>query len=181
MARRYDTRSTRHPVRPHCTSSTLRSNDRQACLGQVAVDEDSNEITAVPKLLEMLELTGAVVTLDAMHCQKKTAQAIRDKGADYLLTVKGNQPKLQEQIQKLFEDAGERNYDVPGLRRLTKTERGHGRIERREYYVMPAPQSLRDTGDWADLRTIGIVYREREMRGKDSQQGRVLHQQPAPL
>ncbi len=62
------------------------SSDLQVCLGQVAVDKDSNEITAVPKLLELLELTGAVVTLDAMHCQKETAQAIRDKGADYVLT-----------------------------------------------------------------------------------------------
>lgn len=144
------------------------SSDLQVCLGQVAVDEDSNEITAVPKLLDLLELTGAVVTLDAMHCQKETAQAICDKGADYVLTVKGNQPTLHDQIQKCFEDAGEKDYNVPGLRRLKKTERAHGRIERREYYVMPAPKSLRDTGDWADLRTIGMVYRERELRGTDS-------------
>ncbi|MFN9367425.1 MAG: ISAs1 family transposase, partial [Planctomycetia bacterium] len=95
-------------------------------------------------LLDLLELTGAVVTLDAMHCQKETAQAICDKGADYVLTVKGNQPTLHEQIQKCFEDAGDKDYNVPGLRRLEKTEHGHGRIERREYYVLPAPKSLRD-------------------------------------
>ena len=99
------------------------SSDLQVCLGQVAVDEDSNEITAVPKLLDLLELTGAVVTLDAMHCQKETAQAICDKGADYVLTVKGNQPTLHEEIQKCFEEAGEKDYNVPGLRRLKKTER----------------------------------------------------------
>ena len=144
------------------------SSDLQVCLGQVAVAEDSNEITAVPKLLDLLELTGAVVTLDAMHCQKETARAICDKGADYVLTVKGNQPTLHEQIQKCFEEAGDKDYNVPGLRRLTKTESGHGRIERREYFVMPAPKSLRDTGDWADLRTIGMVYRERELNGTDS-------------
>ena len=103
-----------------------------------------------------------------MHCQKETAQAIRDKGADYVLTVKRNQPKVHAEIQKCFEDAGEKDYDVPGMRRLKKTERGHGRIEHREYYVMPAPKSLRDTGDWADLRTVGMVYRERELRDKDS-------------
>ena len=103
-----------------------------------------------------------------MHCQKETAQAIRDKGADYVLTVKGNQPKLHAEIQKCFEDAGEKDYDVPGMRRLKKTERLHGRIERREYYVMPAPKSLRDAGDWADLRTVGMVYRECELRDKDS-------------
>jgi predicted transposase YbfD/YdcC len=144
------------------------SSDLQVCLGQVAVDADSNEITAVPKLLELLELTGAVVTLDAMHCQKETAQAICDKGADYVLTVKGNQPKLHAEIQKIFEEAGEQDYQVPGMRRLKKTERGHGRIERREYSVMPAPKSLRETAEWADLRTIGMVYRERELRDKDS-------------
>jgi predicted transposase YbfD/YdcC len=144
------------------------SSDLQVCLGQVAVDEGSNEITAVPKLSGLLELTGAVVTLDAMHCQKETAQAICDKAADYVLTVKGNQPTLHEQIQKCFEDAGDNDYNVPGLRRLKKTERGHGRIERREYSVMPAPKSLRDTGEWADLKTIGMVYRERELNGTDS-------------
>ena len=144
------------------------SSDLQVCLGQVAVAEDSNEITAVPQLLKLLDLTGAVVTLDAMHCQKETAQAICDKGADYVLTVKGNQPKLHAEIQKIFEDAGERDYQVPGLRQLKKTECGHGRIERREYYVMPAPTSLRDKGDWADLKTVGMVYRERELRNSNS-------------
>lgn len=134
----------------------------------MAVDKDSNEITAVPKLLELRELTGAVVTLDAMHCQKETTQATRDKGADYVLTVKANQPTLHAEIQKCFEDAGEKDYDVPGLRRLKKTEQGHGRIEHRENYVMPAPKSLRDTGGWADLRTVGMVYRERKLRDKDS-------------
>lgn len=74
------------------------------CLGQVAVEEKSNEITAVPKLLELLELTGAVVTLDAMHCQKETAAKIRQKGADYVLLVKGNQPSLPEYLLNLFLD-----------------------------------------------------------------------------
>lgn len=138
------------------------SNDLQACLGQVAVDPESNEITAVPKLLEMLELTGAVVTLDAMHCQTETAQAIRNKGADYILTVKGNQPTLYETIQRLFEEAGDLDYEVPGIRRHTTTNESHGRSERREYFVMPAPESLREAMPWTDLQTIGMVYRERK-------------------
>ena len=70
------------------------------CLGQVAVDDKSNEITAVPKLLEFLELQGAVVTLDAMHCQVETARAIRDQDADYVLTVKGNQPTLHQRLEE---------------------------------------------------------------------------------
>ena len=129
---------------------------------QVAVDTDSNEITAVPKLLEMLNLDGAVVTLDAMHCQTETVQAIRNKGADYIVPVKGNQPTLHQEVQRLFEQAGEVDYDVPGLRRHTTTEDAHGRSERREYFVMPAPAALREALPWTDLSTIGMVYRERE-------------------
>jgi predicted transposase YbfD/YdcC len=146
------------------------AGDLRLCLAQVAVDDKSNEITAVPKLLELLELTGAVVTLDAMPCQTETARAIRAKGADYVLTVKGNQPKLRDAIQQFFVDAGEQDYRVPGLRRYTKTERGHGRIERREYYVAPAPAALRETGAWADLATIGMVYRHRELRTKETEE-----------
>ncbi len=74
------------------------------CLGQVAVEEQSHELTAVPKLLELLALTGAVVTLDAMHGPKETAAKIRQKGADYVLLVKGNQPTLQEYLLSLFLD-----------------------------------------------------------------------------
>ena len=118
------------------------SSDLQVCLGRMAVDEKSNEITAVPKLLDLLELAGAVVTLDAMHCQKTTAQAICDNGVDYVLTVKGNKPALHEQIQKCFEDAGDKDYNVPGLRRLKKTDRGHGRIERREYCGLSATNAF---------------------------------------
>lgn len=142
------------------------ASDLRLCLGQVAVDDKSNEITAVPKLLELLELTGAVVTLDAMHCQTETARAIRAKAADYVLTVKGNQPTLRDEIQQLFIDAGERDYQVPGLTTYTQTERSHGRDERREYYAAPAPQRLRD--DWPDLTTVGMVYRHREFADKET-------------
>jgi len=78
------------------------SNELQACLGQVAVDPESNEITAVPKLLEMLESPAAVVTLGTMHYQTETAQAIRNRGAVSILTVRGNPPPLHETIQRLF-------------------------------------------------------------------------------
>jgi len=144
------------------------SNDLQACLGQVAVDADSNEITAVPKMLEILDVSGAVVTLDAMHCQTETAQQIRNKGGDYILTVKGNQPTLHDEIQNLFEQAGDQDYDVPGLRRHTTIDNAHGRHEKRQYFVMPAPASLRAALPWADLTTIGMVYRERETSSGES-------------
>jgi predicted transposase YbfD/YdcC len=130
------------------------------CLGQVAVDRKSNEITAVPKLLELLEVTGAVVTLDAMHCQKETTAAIRAKKADYVITVKANQPKLHDIVQQFFLDAAERDYE--GVRIHKTTERNRGRVERREVYVAPAPAELIESGEWAGLRTIGMIYRYRE-------------------
>ena len=136
------------------------ATDLRVCLGQVAVDDKSNEITAVPRLLELLELTGAVVTLDAMHCQKETAAAIRSQEADYLLTVKANQPTLFQELLDQFIEYGEQNYQVRGLRRHTTTERNRGRDERREYFVAPAPSHLKET--WQDIQTIGMVYRYRK-------------------
>ena len=92
-------------------------------LGQVAVNGKSNEITAVPKLLELLELTGAVVTMDAMHCQKETLKAIRAKGADYVVAVKDNQPKLFALLNELFIGYGERDYRARGLHCSRTVER----------------------------------------------------------
>jgi predicted transposase YbfD/YdcC len=134
-------------------------------LGQVAVDQKSNEIPAVIKLLELLDLDGAVVTLDAMHCQKETAAAIRRRGADYLLSVKANQPKLLEQLQDLFEAYGDEAWQ--GTRRMTQADPArHGRSELREYIVAPSPQGL--DAAWCDIRSVGMVYRHREASGKSS-------------
>ena len=127
------------------------------CLGQVAVDGKSNEITAVPKLLEFLELQGAVVTLDAMHCQSETARSIQDQGADYVLTVKGNQPTLHQRLEELFLNFGERDYRAPRLRRHVTVEKSHGREERREYYVAPVPNDL--LSKWKGIQSVGMVYR----------------------
>lgn len=140
------------------------ATDLRVCLGQVAVDDKSNEITAVPRLLQLLELTGAVVTLDAMHCQTETAVAIRNQNADYLLTVKKNQPTLHRELLEQFLEYGEQDYKVRGLRRHTTTEKSHGREERREYYVAPAPPHLKET--WKDIQTIGQVYRSQRRNGQ---------------
>jgi predicted transposase YbfD/YdcC len=139
------------------------------CLGQIAVDEHSNEITAVPKLLEMLELSGAVVTLDAMHCQQETAQAIRKQEADYILTVKGNQKSLREIIAAEFVRYAENGFSDSRVRTHKTTERSHGRDELRAYTVAPAPAELRKMG-WCDIKTIGMVYRERTANGKTSEE-----------
>jgi predicted transposase YbfD/YdcC len=132
----------------------------------VAVDDKSNEITAVPKLLELLELAGAVVTTDAMHCQKETLIGIRGKDADYLVPVKDNQPKLRELLQETFIAYGEDDYQARELKRHSKAERSHGRDETRIVYAAPPPAGLKDHAEWLDVRSVVMVYRATLRNGK---------------
>jgi predicted transposase YbfD/YdcC len=135
-------------------------------LGEVAVDGKSNEITAVPKLLELLELTGAVVTLDAMHCQKDTLAAIRAKGADYLVPVKDNQPKLCGFLLEAFLAYGEDNYQAREVKQYRTVERNRGRDEERIVYAAPPPPELKGHAEWLDVRSIVMVYRATTRNGK---------------
>lgn len=139
-------------------------------LGQVAVDEDSNEITAVPRLLELLALEGALVTLDAMHCQKETAQKIRDRGGDYLLTVKGNQPGLYNEIEACFVAAFDKDMVGYEHDRYETKDTGHGRQEKRVFTTIYEPAGVDEKGEWVDLRVIGQCYRERTEGGKTSEE-----------
>lgn len=139
-------------------------------LGQVAVDDKSNEITAVPKLLELLELSGAVVTMDAMHCQKETLAAIRAKGADYLVPVKDNQPKLYDLLQRTFLQYGEHNYTAREVKQHRTIERNRGRDEERIVYAAPAPPELRDHPAWRDVQSIVQVYRATRRGGKTTEE-----------
>ena len=139
-------------------------------LGQVAVDADSNEITAVPKLLELLALEGALVTLDAMHCQKETARKIRERGGDYVLTVKDNQPKLRAEIEACFVQAFEKDMKGVAGDCYATEETGHGRHEKRTYTVLYEPTGVDAAGEWADLRVIGQCYRERTVGGKTGEE-----------
>lgn len=135
-------------------------------LGQVAVDGKSNEITAVPKLLELLELSGAVVTMDAMHCQKQTLAAIRAKGADYLVPVKDNQPKLYTLLLETFLDYGARNYQARELKQHRTVERNRGRDEERIVYAAPPPAELQGHAEWIDVASVVMVYRATQRGGK---------------
>ena len=105
-------------------------------LRQMSVDAKSNEIPAVPLLLQLLELEGAIVTLDAMHCQTETAQAIIDAKADYILSVKANQRNLYKLLLDKFVEFSDSAFNVEGLRRLITREKSHGRLERRTYYTI---------------------------------------------
>jgi predicted transposase YbfD/YdcC len=134
----------------------------RVCLRQMSVDEKSNEIPAVPKLLKLLELSGATVTLDAMHCQVETARAIIEAGADYILTVKKNQEALYTSLLDRFLTYAEANNEVKGLKRHKTVEKSHGRQERREYHVIEAPSNDDTLARWAGIRSIGMIYRCRE-------------------
>jgi predicted transposase YbfD/YdcC len=137
-------------------------------LGQVAVDDHSNEITAIPKLLELLELKGCIVTLDAMGCQKDLAEQIVDGGGDYVFTVKENQGRLYEDIKALLERA--LNSDFAGLDYdfFQSEEQGHGRQERRTYLGIYNPKELPTAADWKGLSSVVIVTRERQIGDKET-------------
>jgi len=144
------------------------ATEARLTLGQIAVDAKSNEITAIPLLLELLDLQGATVTIDAMGCQKEIAARIVAGGGDYVLALKGNHEHLHEAVATEFTAAAEADFQVPGLRRQVTVETSRGRRERREYIVMPAPRSLPGFGDWAQLITIGMVLRTTQVDGKET-------------
>jgi predicted transposase YbfD/YdcC len=135
-------------------------------LGQVQVDEKSNEITAIPALLEMLSLGGAIVTIDAMGTQKSIARTIVDQGADYVLALKENQGHLYEDVVATFAEAEARQFaHVPHTYAKT-TNKGHGRIETRECWVIERLdylEALRTAEDWAALRSLIMVRAERRL------------------
>jgi len=133
-------------------------------LGQIAVDSKSNEITAIPELLKILDLNGAIVSIDAMGCQREIATKITQGGGDYVLQVKGNQPKLQEAIQESFledDQADEADGTKSKARNRTTHEKSRGRVESRHYAILPLPDSMSSIGrKWSNLKSIGRVVRE---------------------
>jgi predicted transposase YbfD/YdcC len=130
-------------------------------LGQVAVEDKSNEVTAVPALLRLLDVKDAVVSLDAMHCQKDTAKVIRQAGADYLLCVKDNQRSLHEDLKLFFDDAIEQG-DERLLTCVMEPDNAHGRLDQRTVWASGDIAWLRRRhGDWKDLRGIVAVQGQR--------------------
>jgi predicted transposase YbfD/YdcC len=140
-------------------------------LGQEVVDEKSNEITAIPKLLAVLELTGAIVTIDALGCQKEIAAKIREKKADYVLAAKGNQEHLEEDIITAFAAVDE-GQSPPTLRTHTEHNRGHGRVETRWTQVMAVPTTLRNLEAWKDLASIARCTRAYTEKGVEKSEVR---------
>lgn len=126
-------------------------------LAQVACDEKSNEITAIPELLRLVDLKGAIITIDAMGTQKAIAKEIVDGGGDYVLAVKGNHEKLEEALMDAFIQETENDFASGKVKTCQTTETAHGRETTRTYYQMSAPSSLPGRDQWKHLMTIGMV------------------------
>jgi predicted transposase YbfD/YdcC len=139
------------------------ATEHHLSLGQVATAEKSNEITAIPELLELLELHGAIVSIDAMGCQKAIASKIIERGGNYLLVVKDNQPTLLHDIDKAVGRAFETNFQGLDHDQHSTEDRGHGRVEKRHCTILIDPKGIGAKEDWENLRVVGMCVRERQV------------------
>lgn len=154
----------------HLVSAWAEAN--HLMLGQVRTEEKSNEIEAIPRLLEMLDLKKCTVTLDAMGTQGEIAQKIRDKEADYVLCLKGNQGVFHEEVKAFWEDSNLKESDYQTHETL---DRGHGRVEKRRYRISDQIQRLSfERNGWVGLKTIGMVESERRVGSKTSLERRLF-------
>lgn len=137
-------------------------------LGQVACAEKSNEITAIPELLRLVDVAGAIITIDAMGTQKAIAAQIVEQKADYVLALKGNQETLHDEVIAYIEEHMTTDFANVAVRRLTTKNKGHGREETRFYYHMPVPGHLRDLKLWKGLKSIGLAVSVCIRNGKET-------------
>jgi len=158
LRRSYDSASGKAAI--HMVSAWATTN--HISLGQTVVDAKTNEITAIPRLLEIIDVSGGLVTIDAMGCQTEIAEKIVAEGADYCLAVKGNQPTLHEGIRAFFLDQLENAFADCDVSEYHRKETTHGRIDERSYYVCPVPTALPDASRWKDLAAIGIAINNTE-------------------
>jgi predicted transposase YbfD/YdcC len=148
----------------HLVSAWATAN--RLTLGQVAVPEGANEIAVIPELLRVLDLSGAIVTIDAAGCQVENAALIREAGGEYVLAVKGNQPSLHEAVQAVFDAAVQADFEGVKHDMHETAEGGHGRREERYVMVIYEPQGLPEA--WAGVKAVIQVGREREVKGRNS-------------
>jgi predicted transposase YbfD/YdcC len=167
----YDPRNDRKAI--HMVSAWASQN--HLVLGQVKVDDKSNEITAIPELLHLLALPGCIVTLDAMGCQTEIAAQIVAQGADYVLALKQNQGHLYREVVRLFNDAlTEPSRGIP-VETAQTLEKGHGRIEKRQAWTISHPDYLTyldPTGRWTGLETVVRIDSQRQINQQHSQESR---------
>lgn len=139
-------------------------------LGQLACEEKSNEITAIPRLLEMLEISGCIVTIDAMGTQTEIAKKITERGADYILALKENQKTFYEDVKLFFEEYQKNPTEFSPICRASAHSQGHGRCENRVCYICEDIGWLNGREKWSGLSGIGVIFCEIEQAGKVSKQ-----------
>jgi len=142
------------------------SADNDMVLGQLSTEAKSNEITAFPLLIEMLDLKGAIVTIDAAGCQKNIAHQIRDKGGDYVLALKGNQGKLHDETNNFFQQALLVTPEESGCDYYKNEEQSRGRLEKREVWTIDDLDWLPQKDDWKDLKSLICLRSTRTEKGK---------------
>ena len=148
------------------------ASQNRLVLGQKKVDDKSNEITAIPELLKVLDLHGCIVTIDAMGTQKAIAQQIIAQEGDYVLALKGNQGNLFEDVQQIFEQAHQSQFQGLDYDFHETLEAGHGRIEQRRCWTLAAVDELLDADQWSELTSIAMVEAVRSEQGKTSREVR---------
>ena len=147
----------------------LRSHSLGVCFGQVKTEEKSNEITAIPELLELLYLKGMIVTIDAMGCQKKITDKIAEKCADYVISLKENQKTIHDEVKEVFDHTLDQGYcEVYKIKQVEyDTEIGHGRIEKRKCYLCTNIDWLSEKTEWTNLNAVGMLICERTEKKTD--------------
>lgn len=141
---------------------------RGISLGQLATAEKSNEITAIPELLDQIDVTNAVVTIDAAGCQREIAEKVIDGGGDYILALKGNQETLHREVQDHIVTHMENDFADVAARKHEEVVKAHGRVDTLTYYQMPVPDTLTKLENWKGLRTIGVAVRVSEQGSKQT-------------
>lgn len=148
------------------------SVQRGISLGQLATEEKSNEITAIPELLEQIDVTSAIVTIDAAGCQKEIAAKIIDGGGDYVLALKGNQGTLHKAVEDYLGTQMDNDFADVTVRTYEEVVKGHGRVDRLHYYQLSAPDWLPHRKSWKGLRTIGMAIRISQQNGRETSEVR---------
>lgn len=162
LRRSFDHASSQSAI--HMVSAWAQTNG--LVLGQLKVEDKSNEITAIPQLLRLLHLEGCIVTIDAMGCQKDIAQTITAQGADYVLALKANHGHLYDDVTLFLEDLRIRGSQPPTLHTYETVEADHGRVETRTYWITSDLDWLGAMPAWSNLQSIGMVEARRELPDK---------------
>lgn len=162
LRRSYDKKSSKKAL--HMVS--VWASENEMVMGQVKTEQKSNEITAIPELLKVLELKGAIVTIDAMGCQEAIVEDIVEGEGDYVIAVKANQGHLHESITDFFTTAEAHGFQGVDYHYHETVEKGHGRVEVRRYWISNELGNIYKPGRWKKLKAIGMVESERHEKGK---------------